>query len=93
MTCIIKEFRLKSNYVPAGDLIRFIIFARRFIQITVPAGIGFLLLSVIIDSVFWNRPLWPEGEVLWFNAVLNRSSDYGVSFVFDNKTTAVECYI
>ncbi|CAH0550491.1 unnamed protein product [Brassicogethes aeneus] len=52
---------------------------KRLLQIAVPGGIGFLGLSVVIDSIFWNRPLWPEGEVLWFNAILNRSSDYGTS--------------
>jgi len=52
---------------------------KRLIQLALPSGIFFLLLSVVIDSIFWNRPLWPEGEVLWFNTVLNRSSDYGSS--------------
>jgi alpha-1,6-mannosyltransferase len=52
---------------------------KRFFQLAIPVGIGFLLLSVVVDSIFWNRPLWPEGEVLWFNTVLNRSSDYGTS--------------
>ena len=36
-----------------------------------------LFVSVAFDSSFWGRLLWPEGVVLFFNTVENRSSDYG----------------
>ena len=38
----------------------------------------FLAATIPLDSLLWNRLVWPEGEVLWFNAILNRSHEYGV---------------
>ena len=42
-------------------------------------GVCALAATVAVDSVLWRRVLWPEGEVLYFNAYLNRSDEYGVS--------------
>lgn len=49
-------------------------------QISVQAGLltgamaaaTSLAITVLIDSWFWQRWLWPEGEVLWFNTAQNR---------------------
>ena len=38
-----------------------------------------LLVSVPVDSYFWQKPLWPELWGFYYNAIQGSSSDWGVS--------------
>lgn len=38
-----------------------------------------IAISILFDSLYWKRPLWPEWEVFKFNGVQNQSFNWGVS--------------
>jgi alpha-1,6-mannosyltransferase len=52
---------------------------QQLIRTGTTAFLAALLLSVPIDSYFWQRPMWPELAGFYYNAVQGKSSDWGVS--------------
>jgi alpha-1,6-mannosyltransferase len=53
-------------------------FGVRTIMDAIVAGVIALAVTIGVDSVFWGVWCWPEFDVLNFNTVENRSSEWGV---------------
>jgi alpha-1,6-mannosyltransferase len=66
-------------------------FARTVIK-SVKVAVIALVTTVLFDSWFWERWLYPEAELLYFNVILNKSSEWGVSpwhYYFTRHLTAL----
>lgn len=64
-TSVMSPVRLGPAFIP------------RAIRSGLAAAVGAAILSILVDSYFWRRLAYPELEVFYFNAVLNKSSKWG----------------
>jgi len=49
------------------------------LKVGILTGITSLVITIPVDSLLWQRPIWPEGEVFYFNTILGRSGEWGLS--------------
>lgn len=65
-----------------GIFIRKLMPLSRVLKVGIPAGLVSILITFLIDSIFWSKPVWPEFESLYFNVWLNKSHEWGVQPYF-----------
>ena len=49
------------------------------LKVGILTGMASLLITTPLDSILWQRPIWPEGEVFYFNTILGKSKEWGLS--------------
>ncbi|KUJ23983.1 glycosyltransferase family 22 protein [Mollisia scopiformis] len=76
-------FRAEIAALLASQLFYLLVQGRISLQTIISTGIVSaiiaLVLSVPIDSYFWQTPIWPELAGFYYNAVQGKSADWGTS--------------
>jgi alpha-1,6-mannosyltransferase len=61
-------------------------YPRISLQTLIPAGLSSagiaLAVSLLVDSYFWQRLIWPELAGFWFNAIQGKSEEWGTSPIY-----------
>lgn len=81
-TAVVLRLELLGMAIPCY-LAAWLVFRRpllRLIFVGLASCVAGLVLSLVVDSYFWQRPfLWPEGDAIFFNVVEGHSAEWGVS--------------
>jgi alpha-1,6-mannosyltransferase len=76
-------FRSELAILLATQLLYLLLKALISLQTIIPIGLKSaaiaLVLSIPIDSYFWQRPIWPELAGFFYNAIQGKSADWGTS--------------
>ncbi|KDQ52640.1 glycosyltransferase family 22 protein [Jaapia argillacea MUCL 33604] len=48
-------------------------------RIALLVGLPSIAATVLVDSYFWDKLVWPEFGGIWFNVIEGKSSDWGIS--------------
>ncbi|KAB8303377.1 hypothetical protein EYC80_004806 [Monilinia laxa] len=76
-------FRSEIAILLFTQLVYLLVLSRISLKMVIPAGIQSailaLVVSVPIDSYFWQEPLWPELTGFYYNAIQGKSSEWGTS--------------
>ncbi|TAQ89686.1 hypothetical protein B7494_g1966 [Chlorociboria aeruginascens] len=76
-------FRAEIALLLFTQLAYLLLQSRISLKTLIPAGTGgavaALLVSVPLDSYFWQQLIWPEFAGFYFNAIEGKSSDWGTS--------------
>lgn len=84
-------FRSEIALLLFTQLVYLLVLSRISLKMVVPAGIQSailaLVVSVPIDSYFWQAPLWPELTGFYYNAIQGKSSEWGTSPVIHYFTS------
>jgi len=82
-TCVILIFRSEVALLFAPIVFDCVFYSKQTtLSKTIISGliisICALALTISVDSIFWQRLLWPEGVLLRFNTIENKSHLWGV---------------
>ncbi|KHJ33366.1 putative glycosyltransferase family 22 protein [Erysiphe necator] len=76
-------FRSEIAILLFAQLLYMLLHPRMSLEVMIPVCLRSasfsLLITFVIDTYFWQRPIWPELCGFYFNVIQGKSSDWGIS--------------